>query len=1268
MNVSTLVVDKIVDSAGVPIIDTSNPVNPIPIVKTALDEVVADQGMMTKAEYERKKTANRAIYGGSGQTESKSGFDNFIYDSYNITQWMFGTKLHPTGIPLINELSMNLDSDVFTNRRENIYFNVDGARIKFDDTSRANRASNTPGIQFAPCPDVTVEPVSTSVRAYKQGEMLIVQDFTRELVPFGNFSAPNANVAPYGDSTVGFNNTITHNSAAGTYTITVNPGNTNISQWLTINNVNMIGGVKYRISLDMVVSGVASATVDFKTWKNGITIDFGNLKNISGTNTYVIEFTPTDSNTALLIGPDIGGTIGSSATFDNLSVQAMEPLKLVCVSDFSGGDILANTAVNIFRKIDSFTRSDFVFMEVWDEDVATNDFVYPLGNVQYGGWAADGVPNIIPGAFTGSDTYSLFGNWQTAGDLVGLGYVWSTLSQADRTKLIRNPNNNIYLDGTTVMQTRYRTRVVNGIGDHWYGLYALDRHTGGDAISGRGGYLRLQGSDHNVIDFGVDNSRLAYLGNNYGNTIGTYGAHRVQAVPIMLVHRRNQGIYHPTYNPDGSAMVLSAGAPQPYYNVSTIATKADCFDHALIAVVDPATPTAANSLANMLASVVDPAVYRRTGSIESTLTARPDGYFYDQIHSSAVEDRRMDATKVTDLKTYAKEEFDKLLSGKARGSEQDVVFEQVGGALTITNVGVYAPYPTYGIHGWACRSIGTYGDNTTIGAGIYSSDSIAYGEFPPKDSQLLIVGDNGNKLWAMGVHHQYISGGNGAAYILLNGADHVSAIAAFDAAFPVGTTITYHTTVYKGYTQTVTKMVCDIIGDPANYPAEWLTHGVFGKPYTVKDDGVTPVTLANYRTSGKGGYIIPLSQNSVASYAYAGSLRVLVTTNGVTTELPEDINWNSIMGNGTTRGYYFERQGSEIRFNLTGTGAYDAALEASTVIQIFYTARSNFTAPDVMRKALAIGDGYVGSRYDNTKSDNLKSMLIDKTTKIRTPVNKDLRFEVDSHNLLPDGTIELSTTGPTLHHQLLPLANDTGLNVKMVPYLNTVSSVAHLNILYKEIKYTSETELLASDAAPSDKYGVAVAISGNRLIVGAYAKDTAAGVDTGKVYAYDWNGTAYIEVATLLASDAAPSDYYGIAVAISGNRLIVGAHGKDTAAGVNAGKVYAYDWNGTAYIEVATVLASDAVAYDYYGIAVAISGNRLIVGAYAKDTVAGVDTGKVYIHTLASGSRAASGIVVGSWGDLNDIPAVNNLAIETDTNGNEVRVGQRSVKLSRFIP
>jgi len=171
------------------------------------------------------------------------------------------------------------------------------------------------------------------------------------------------------------------------------------------------------------------------------------------------------------------------------------------------------------------------------------------------------------------------------------------------------------------------------------------------------------------------------------------------------------------------------------------------------------------------------------------------------------------------------------------------------------------------------------------------------------------------------------------------------------------------------------------------------------------------------------------------------------------------------------------------------------------------------------------------------------------------------------------------------------------------------------------VAYIEVTAITASDAEDYDWFGssVALASDGNRLVVGATGEDTA-GMKAGKVYIYEWNGGAYVEVAQLTASDAVVHDQFGRSVALSGNRLVVGAHYEDTA-GVNAGKVYVYEWNGVAYIEVAQLTASDASAWDVFGTSVALSGNRLVVGAQYQDT-AGMKAGKVYVYDWNSDTCA----------------------------------------------
>jgi len=160
-------------------------------------------------------------------------------------------------------------------------------------------------------------------------------------------------------------------------------------------------------------------------------------------------------------------------------------------------------------------------------------------------------------------------------------------------------------------------------------------------------------------------------------------------------------------------------------------------------------------------------------------------------------------------------------------------------------------------------------------------------------------------------------------------------------------------------------------------------------------------------------------------------------------------------------------------------------------------------------------------------------------------------------------------------------------------------------------KFISEFKLTASDGAGGDSFGRAVAISGNRCVVGSFDDDDK-GADSGSAYIYEWNGTNWTQQAKLTASDGAAGDYFGYAVSISGNRCIVGAYGDDDR-GSNSGSAYIYDWNGTNWMQQPKLTASDGTGSDYFGYVVSISGDRCIVGAYGDDDM-GSSSGSAYIY------------------------------------------------------
>ena len=141
--------------------------------------------------------------------------------------------------------------------------------------------------------------------------------------------------------------------------------------------------------------------------------------------------------------------------------------------------------------------------------------------------------------------------------------------------------------------------------------------------------------------------------------------------------------------------------------------------------------------------------------------------------------------------------------------------------------------------------------------------------------------------------------------------------------------------------------------------------------------------------------------------------------------------------------------------------------------------------------------------------------------------------------------------------------------------------------------------LLASDGAAGDSFGASVSICGDTIVIGA-ANDDDSGTDSGSAYVFQWNESDWVQVAKLLPSDGAWTSYFGCAVSISGDTVVVGALGDEDAAFM-AGSAYVFTrptsgWSGTCY-ESAKLLASDGVMLDMLGVSVSVSGETIVVGA-----------------------------------------------------------------------
>ncbi len=167
--------------------------------------------------------------------------------------------------------------------------------------------------------------------------------------------------------------------------------------------------------------------------------------------------------------------------------------------------------------------------------------------------------------------------------------------------------------------------------------------------------------------------------------------------------------------------------------------------------------------------------------------------------------------------------------------------------------------------------------------------------------------------------------------------------------------------------------------------------------------------------------------------------------------------------------------------------------------------------------------------------------------------------------------------------------------------------------------WNQQAYLKASNSEAGDAFGWSVGISDNSIIVGApFESSNATGVNgnqsdnsasvAGAAYVFTGSAGIWNQQAYLKASNTDIADLFGWSVAVAGERAVVGSQGESSnAIGVNgnqynntsiySGAAYAFIrlsgvWNQQAYLK-----ASNPDGADTFGVAVAISGDTILVGA-----------------------------------------------------------------------
>jgi hypothetical protein len=174
---------------------------------------------------------------------------------------------------------------------------------------------------------------------------------------------------------------------------------------------------------------------------------------------------------------------------------------------------------------------------------------------------------------------------------------------------------------------------------------------------------------------------------------------------------------------------------------------------------------------------------------------------------------------------------------------------------------------------------------------------------------------------------------------------------------------------------------------------------------------------------------------------------------------------------------------------------------------------------------------------------------------------------------------------------------------------------------YDGTQWTETGWLAPMNGTPHDHFGRAVAISGEFVVIGAYADDPM-GTDSGSAYVYRFVGSQWVETQQLVPSNGAGGDNFGLAVAIDGDTIVVGARLDNTTSGADAGSAYVFQYRGPVFgwVQQQNLVAANAAAGDQFGSSVSVCSDVIVVGAAQDDTTAGVNAGSAYLFQYDAAS------------------------------------------------
>ena len=154
--------------------------------------------------------------------------------------------------------------------------------------------------------------------------------------------------------------------------------------------------------------------------------------------------------------------------------------------------------------------------------------------------------------------------------------------------------------------------------------------------------------------------------------------------------------------------------------------------------------------------------------------------------------------------------------------------------------------------------------------------------------------------------------------------------------------------------------------------------------------------------------------------------------------------------------------------------------------------------------------------------------------------------------------------------------------------------------------WVQKQRVVGSEVQAGDFFGN-VSISGKRAVVGTFLGEQA--------YVYEYEGSQWVEKQKLVADEEEAPRMFGSRIALSGNRILIGARSDNAGRGA----VYVAEKGGDSWSIVDKITAQDGNPGDNFGVSISLQGDQALIGSF-KSTVNGIESGAAYLYEYQSGS------------------------------------------------